>query len=114
MAVVAAVGVACAQGMWQLAQGARARAEHRKAVADKARTAADTAADKAAGRKIPPGPEYGRSQKAGGGRSGGGSGSGSGSGGGGKSGRGGGGSKGLAPPRATGAANTPQESPAPA
>ncbi|MBL3808451.1 hypothetical protein [Streptomyces sp. BRB081] len=111
MAVVAAVGVACAQGMWQLAQGARARAEHRKAVADKARTAADTAADKAAGRKIPPGPEYGRSQKAGGGRSGGGSGSGSGSGGGGKSGGGGGGSKVPASLRSNGAANNPKKGP---
>ncbi|MFH8582540.1 hypothetical protein [Streptomyces zaomyceticus] len=96
MAVLAAVGVACAQGVWQLAQGARARAEHGKAVADQARTAADKAADQAAGRRVQPGPEYGRGQKAGGGggrSSGGGGTTGGGSGGGGKSGGGGGGSK---------------------
>ncbi|WP_433860259.1 hypothetical protein [Streptomyces kronopolitis] len=93
MAVIAAVGVSCAQGMWQLAQGARARAEHRRAVADKARTAADTAADKAAvQRKVQASPEFGRGQKTGGGgRSGGGSTGGSG--GGRSGGSGGGGSK---------------------
>ncbi|NEC32225.1 hypothetical protein [Streptomyces rubrogriseus] len=90
MAVLAAVGVACAQGMWQLTQGVRARAEHRKAIADKARTAADTAADKAAAKRVQPSPEYGRGQKNGGGRSG--SGSSGGGSGGGKSGGGGNGS----------------------
>ncbi|MFC8223930.1 hypothetical protein ACFUTY_37900 [Streptomyces sp. NPDC057362] len=90
MAVLAAVGVACAQGMWQLTQGVRARAEHRRAVADKARTAADTAADKAAAKRVQPSPEYGRGQKNGGGRSG--SGSSGGGSGGGKSGGGGSGS----------------------
>ncbi|MEU0023527.1 hypothetical protein ABZ173_38520 [Streptomyces rochei] len=110
MAVIAAVGVACAQGMWQLAQGARARAEHRKAIADKARTAADTAADKAAGRRVQPGPEYGRSQKAGGGGRGGGTGGGSGSGGG-KSGGGGGGSKAPACLRSNGSSTSPKKGP---
>ncbi|WP_331757640.1 hypothetical protein OG209_40830 (plasmid) [Streptomyces sp. NBC_01383] len=95
MAVLAAVGVSCAQGMWQLTQGVRARAEHRKAIADKARTAADTAADKAAAKRVQPAPEYGRGQKGGGaGRSGSGSGGGPG---GGKSGGGGSGS-GSKPP----------------
>ncbi|MFZ3475459.1 cell envelope integrity protein TolA [Streptomyces sp. 2.9] len=111
MAVLAAVGVACASGMWQLAQGARARAEHRQAVADKARTTADTAADKAAAR-VQPGPEYGRAQKAGGGgRSGGGGSPGSGSGGGGKSGGSGGGSKAPASLRSNGAQHKPKKSP---
>ncbi|GHF75574.1 hypothetical protein GCM10010218_65690 [Streptomyces mashuensis] len=77
MAVLAAVGVACAQGMWQITQGVRARAEHRRAIADKARTAADAAAEKAAAKRVPPSPEYGRGQKGGGaGRSGSGSGGG--------------------------------------
>ncbi|MGA5220908.1 hypothetical protein ACPCAE_33230 [Streptomyces cinereoruber] len=110
MAVMAAVGVACAQGMWQLAQGARARAEHRQAVADKARTAADTAADKGGGRRVQPGPEYGRSQKAGGG-GGRGGGTGSGSGGGGKSGGGGGGSKAPASLRSNGSSTSPKKGP---
>ncbi|XMH48688.1 hypothetical protein ACK8N8_29505, partial (plasmid) [Streptomyces fradiae] len=110
MAVIAAVGVACAQGMWQLAQGARARAEHRKAVADQARTAADKAADQAAGRRVQPSPEYGRSQKAGGGGRGGGTGGGSGNGGG-KSGGGGGGSKAPASLRSNGSSNSPKKGP---
>ncbi|WP_329405018.1 hypothetical protein [Streptomyces melanogenes] len=108
MAVIAAVGVACAQGMWQLAQGARARAEHRKAVADQARTAANRAADQAAGRRVQPSPEFGRGQRGGGGRSGGGTGGGSGSGGG-KSGGGGGGSKAPASLRSNGASNSPKK-----
>lgn len=106
MAVIAAVGVACAQGMWQLAQGARARAEHRQAVADKARTDANTAAGKAAGR-VQPSPEYGRGQKAGGGGRSGGASPGGGSGSGGKSGGGGGGTKAPASLRS----NTPQNKP---
>nr|MBA3556135.1 hypothetical protein [Gemmatimonadales bacterium] len=46
MAVMAAVGVACAQGMWHAAQGVKANAEQRRAVADKARLDADKAAEK--------------------------------------------------------------------
>jgi hypothetical protein len=111
MAVLAAVGVSCAHGMWQLAQGARARAEHRKAVADQARTAADKDAAKAAAKRIQPGPEYGRTQKAGGGgRSGSGS-SGGGSGGGGKSGGSSGGSKVPASLRSNSPANGTKKGP---
>ncbi|MFI2207645.1 hypothetical protein ACH47Z_44790 [Streptomyces sp. NPDC020192] len=74
MAVMAAVGVACAQGMWHAAKGAKARAEHHQAIADKARTAADKAAEK---QRMQPGPEFGKGTKPGGGRGGGSGGSGS-------------------------------------
>jgi hypothetical protein len=57
MAVMAAVGVACAQGMWHAAQGVKANAEQRRALADKARLSADKAADK----RMQSGPEFGRS-----------------------------------------------------
>ncbi|NUK94012.1 hypothetical protein HRW16_19675 [Streptomyces lunaelactis] len=77
MAVMAAVGVACAQGMWHAAQGVKANAEQRRALADKARLSADKAVEK----RMQSGPEFGKSG-GGKGRSGGsGSGSSGGSGG---------------------------------
>ncbi|WP_283960421.1 hypothetical protein [Streptomyces ardesiacus] len=86
MAVMAAVGVSCAQGMWHAVQGAKASAEQRRAVADKARADADKAMDK----RLQSSPDFGRAQKAGGGSRGGGGASGSGSGGSKPGGRGGG------------------------
>ncbi|MFJ7345787.1 hypothetical protein ACIQU3_36585 [Streptomyces sp. NPDC101110] len=90
MAVMAAVGVACAQGMWHAAKGAKARAEHHQAIADKARLAADKATEK---HRMQPGPEFGKGQKPGAGRGGGSGGSGSS----GSSGGGSGGSKKIPP-----------------
>ena len=72
LAVLAACGVAAAHGMWHVTRGAKARAEHRQALADQAAKSGGKA-----GGKPQPGPAFGQAAKTGPGRGGASGGSGS-------------------------------------